>query len=642
MIQWHIVDSATYRAGTKIAGDLYFLKDTKEIYRGEDNFTESVVLYNGTLPTTYALNRLYIDSTTLAGSINDGTGWRSVIKPVEDTVDPASGNPVSAKAVAAYVAAEVAKVSTSGDVINALSWDSAEHILTYTKGDSTTSDITFDGLGVNLSYVSETGALQLLDASGNKIGDPINLPQEQFVTAGEYDAANKQIILYFDAEKTNSVTIDASALVDVYTGAETNGATVEVSAGNVISATIKISSESGNIITLKSDGIYVSAPDMSGYMTLVPEATEGNLVTLDANGQVVDSGVSIADLKTADAQIFQGATLDEAVASGTPKAGDFAVVSTPIGETDKVQKTAYYYDGTNWVAFDGNYSAANVYFPEDLTTTAAIGNITLTNGQATIKAAGKSLTEVWTSIFIKEKNPTSNTAPYVTLTANQCGKVYEVGETVTPTYTASFNAGKYQYGPATGITVESWSVADTNGGSSASNSGGFDTFEVGEDTNYTITATATHTEGATPVTNTGNDYAAAKFAAGTKSKTSGTITGYRKAFWGYSADLLGKADITSAIIRGLQNSSNDAVTTGSEFNVDFVAGSKSVIIAYPATVADMSLVIDTGAMNTPIQKAHDFTVDVEGANGYKAASYKVWIFNFADGASADNTYEVTI
>ena len=81
-------------------------------------------------------------------------------------------------------------------------------------------------------------------------------------------------------------------------------------------------------------------------------------------------------------------------------------------------------------------------------------------------------------------------------------------------------------------------------------------------------------------------------------------------------------------------------------DITFVAsnetGTKTVIIAYPATVADMSTVIDTGAMNTPIQKAHDFTVDVEGANGYAAASYKVWLYNFADGASADNTYEVTI
>lgn len=640
MIQWHIVDSATYRNGTPIAGHMYFISDTREIYRGEEPFTESVILYNGTLPTSYAINRLYVDSTTLAGYIHNGTEWKSVIKPIEDTVDSASGNPVSGKAVAAYVAAEISKISIDGTVVSSLSWDSAEHLLTVTNADASTEIITFDGLGVNLSYVASTGVLQLLDASGNKIGDEISLPKEQFVTAGEYDAENKQIILYFDAEKTNSVTIDATGLVDVYVGEETSSASVSVSSDNKITASVKISTESGNIIELKDDGLYVSAPNLDDYMVKVPDAVEGHLVTLDASGQVVDSGKSFDDLATAPT-VFQGATLDEAIASGTPKAGDFAVVSTPIGETGKVQKTAYHYDGTNWIAFDGNYSAENVYFPEDLTTTSAIGNITLTNGQATVAAAGKNLIDVWNTIFIKEKNPTSNTAPYVTLTANQ-NKAYEVGTTVTPTYTATFNAGKYQYGPATGITVESWSVTNSDGGSSTTNSGSFDAIEVGDDTNYTITATATHTEGATPVTNTGNDYAAAKFAAGTKSKTSAAITGFRKAFWGYSDSLLAQADITSAVIRDLQGSSDGAVAVGSTFDVDFVAGSKTVIIAYPATVADMSAVIDTGAMQTPIQKAHDFTVDVEGANGYAPASYKVWLYTFADGASADNTYAVTI
>nr|DAP41131.1 MAG TPA: hypothetical protein [Caudoviricetes sp.] len=55
---------------------------------------------------------------------------------------------------------------------------------------------------------------------------------------------------------------------------------------------------------------------------------------------------------------------------------------------------------------DGNYNAENVYFDEDLMTTSAIGNITLSNGQATIPAVGKNLKEVFQTIFVKESNPT--------------------------------------------------------------------------------------------------------------------------------------------------------------------------------------------------------------------------------------------
>jgi hypothetical protein len=56
--------------------------------------------------------------------------------------------------------------------------------------------------------------------------------------------------------------------------------------------------------------------------------------------------------------------------------------------------TSYVYSRGVWAAMDGNYSAENVYFDEDLVSTYAIGNITLTNGQGTVAAMGKNLKEV--------------------------------------------------------------------------------------------------------------------------------------------------------------------------------------------------------------------------------------------------------
>lgn len=43
----------------------------------------------------------------------------------------------------------------------------------------------------------------------------------------------------------------------------------------------------------------------------------------------------------------------------------------------KYSYTAYVYDGSVWAAMDGNYSAENVYFADDLTYTAAIGVLTV-------------------------------------------------------------------------------------------------------------------------------------------------------------------------------------------------------------------------------------------------------------------------
>lgn len=227
----------------------------------------------------------------------------------------------------------------------------------------------------------------------------------------------------------------------------------------------------------------------------------------------------------------------------TPKKDDIFVVKTLISG-DKYSYTAYVYNGSAWAAMDGNYNAESVYFDEDLLTTSAIGNITLTNGQATIPATGKNLKELFQTIYVQEKNPTI-TQPSVNLTFAQAG-AYEVGTSITPSYSASLNPGSYQYGPATGVTATAWAISDTASHSASTASGEFDPVVVADGTNYTITAQATHGAGATPKTNVGNDYASGAIQAGTKSKTSSAITGFRNSFYG---TVTNKDSVTSAVVR---------------------------------------------------------------------------------------------
>ena len=75
--------------------------------------------------------------------------------------------------------------------------------------------------------------------------------------------------------------------------------------------------------------------------------------------------------------------IERVLSGASPNKDDIFVVKTLISG-DKYSFTAYVYNGTAWAAMDGNYNAENVYFDEDLLTTSEIGNITLTNGQATI------------------------------------------------------------------------------------------------------------------------------------------------------------------------------------------------------------------------------------------------------------------
>ena len=327
-----------------------------------------------------------------------------------------------------------------------------------------------------------------------------------------------------------------------------------------------------------------------------------------------------------------------AVGDAVLQSGDIAIIKRVIA-SEKYEYTAYVYNGTVWCAMDGNYNAENVYFDKDLVTTSAIGNITLTNGQATIATAGKNLKQVFDTIFVKEKNP-SVTQPSVGVTLAGAG-AKEVGTKVTPSYTATFNAGKYEFGPATGCSITSWSVTDTNNAEPLNTAtGSFAEITVADDTNYKVTATGNFSEGAIPVTNVGNNYPAGKIVAGSKSETSSAITGYRNSFYG---TLTEKGEITSDVVRALIGKSNKAFTNGSEFNIPLPTDAVRVVFAYPATLRDVSSVKDANGLNAEIKSAFTKSVvSVEGANGFAGIDYKVYITDFAAPLEKSNSYKVTI
>ena len=632
MMNWHIVTSAEYAAGIKVDDDLYYLSDTQEVYRGTVSYTQSIAMYETTLPSNPALNRLYIEKTTLAGSIWNGSSWVEVVKPIASTVTN-SANPVSGAAVVAYVAAQLANLANSADTVKNVTYDDAEHILTVTKGDDSTTPIVLNGLGCSISFAENK--LQLLDASGNKIGAEINMDIERFVHSGEYDDESKCIILYFNAEKTDSVSIPVGDLVDEYTVEGTTSIDLQM-VSKKITAALKISADPGNAVEVRADGLYVPEVDTSEFMPKVVGATDGNIPILNADGELVDSGVSASGIGANT--LYQGDSIENAVGENTPKNGDVCIVTTVING-DKASKTAYYYDNSQWVAMDGNVNAENVFFSQDLVTTSAVGNITLTNGQATIPAAGKNLKQVFDTIFVQEKNPVT-TQPSVTVSCPQA-RAYEVGTTVTPSYTATLNPGSYSYDASTGVTATSWSVSDTDSHSSTANTGSFDGFVVGDSTNYRITATANYGDGIIPHTNTGNEYAAGQIKAGSKTGQSAAITGYRAGFYGTLTSKT--ASVDSALVRSLASKTTSAPAAGNKWNLSIPVGAMRIVFAYPASIRDVSSVIDVGGMNAEVKTAFTkYEVDVEGADGYTAASYKVYVMDRAEATTATNTYTITL
>ena len=340
------------------------------------------------------------------------------------------------------------------------------------------------------------------------------------------------------------------------------------------------------------------------------------------------------------------AALARVVGSTTLNKDDIGVVKHAIAG-NAMSYTAYVYNGSTWTAMDGNYDASNVYFATDLTATAPVGVVEIpASGSTTIAAAGKSLKDVLASILAKRVAPKA-TAPSASINFTNATKSLEVGTTVTPTYAATFNPGSYTYGPATGIEATAWSVSDGTTTLTTA-SGSFPELTIGDQTGspatISLTATATHTQGAVPVDNLGDEAPSVQIAAGSVSATTSTkLTCYRNFFYGGLPTSTVEAPLTSDLIRGLTKGGAYAGAKTLTVNAG-AQGAKRVVVAYPKSTARAGLkeVLLTSSMNADITDAYVAQeVNVEGANGYAAIPYTVYVYEPAELGS-DEVHQIKL
>lgn len=285
----------------------------------------------------------------------------------------------------------------------------------------------------------------------------------------------------------------------------------------------------------------------------------------------------------------------------------------------------------------GDITDENIILADDYTFTVPVGTVTIDGtGSTVVPAQGKTLKEFLGSLFAKAKDP-SITQPSVSISLTGAG-AKEVGTSFTPSYSVSFNAGSYQYGPATGITA-TYSVNDNDNPkhTSTAASGNFTvdekaySFTVGDSTNYKVSVIATHTEGAVPKNNLGSEVPGKKIASGTKSADSGAVTGYRNSFWGSVNSKDGTP--TSAVIRDLSGKKNGAINAGYTGDASEAVGAMRVIIAVPSP-RTITSIKDVNGLNAEAFSAFThITVNVEGVNGYEAKAYNVY---YKDNAAAND------
>ena len=294
---------------------LYFTSDTHKIYKGNVDFTASVIVA-ASKPESPVVGKVYVlaDTGTVEAYV-DGK-WNVISHSLVTSIsDAATDDTVaSAKSVYTFVTDEINKVAGSAGLVASIAnKEGTDATVTITKADKTTEDLTIKGVVTTPTWDAVERKLTLPVAGGSAV--EVNIGKDIFLdpsAENKYNTETKTIDLYLNdgttgadgqAKPSTKISIPASDLIDIYTGQETSSATVAVSEDNKITATVKLSADTKNALRVTEDST-VQGDD--GSSTTVKG---GLFLDLSAYAKSADVTVEINNAITA-AQATQKTTDD--------------------------------------------------------------------------------------------------------------------------------------------------------------------------------------------------------------------------------------------------------------------------------------------------------------------------------------------
>ena len=274
VLQFYFGTSTQFASATKNADALYFLTDTKQVYLGSDLYTGSTELVTE-FPASPSQGILYVNTTTKEAKMWNGTAW-VVVRPeiVSEIVESgASATPDTA----------IPNVGAIKDFVT-------EQIgASYEIRKQTTADSGF-------------AATYQLFKGDTAVGDKVQILKDQVVSGGETKIATQADVTaeiypgvqvgdpYIELTIANNdgtkLYIPVKSLVEYPTVDDTNSVDLSVDANHKITADVKISATTGNILSVENDGLLAEH--------YVGSVADTNSVDLDVTGKELTANVKVS------------------------------------------------------------------------------------------------------------------------------------------------------------------------------------------------------------------------------------------------------------------------------------------------------------------------------------------------------------
>ena len=326
-------------------------------------------------------------------------------------------------------------------------------------------------------------------------------------------------------------------------------------------------------------------------------------------------------------KFFHGAStgIESKIEDGTINESDMVITS----DTDEL----YYIDSTKTPHALGS-SKSTEEVEVNLGSGGSVGG--LTTGDTI--PAGTTLDELITMLTQKSV-PATYTQPGVTcrVSSGTAAGSYEVGTSITTTLQATFTQNDAGALTTLAINKSSESSPIISGATSPQTTDA-QTFTLGEET-VSFTATASYAAGPVKNDNLGQPSPEGQIQAGSKTSAAVSFVGKRNLFYGTGTGAT--PEMTSELVRGLANKKLGPAN-GTTFDINVAAGQQYVVIAYPATLRNLTKCFYVEQNTDLVENFALETKSVQGANGAAGADYKVYVYSMAIPAAAGMTLQVQI
>lgn len=404
-VKFIYTDAAKYGASAKDAGTLYFLSDTKQIFKGAERFSGLVCKEVTADPAlgSAEVNTLYINTTDGSVKIYNGTNLTTIVDGYVTSIsgDGSATDRVSSKAVVDYVKTKIKDLdvgqlnaqvtankkdiatlkgdaSTAGSVAKAVA--DAKTELTAEINKKATKATTLTGYGITDAYTKTQVDTAISTAKGEVVND---------LTAGNGititgTKANKTIAAKVDPAEGNALTVGEAGLKVTIPAAAEYSITKAADSGNYaavyhltkngteVGAAINIPKDmvvkSGSVVTnpagqakgtyielvlanATNDKIYIPVDQLIEYVTSGSAESDPIVVAVSSDHKVTatitDGSITKAKLATAvQTSLGRADSAVQSVSNGTED-GTIEVDGTPVIVAGL--KSAAYTESTDYI-----------------------------------------------------------------------------------------------------------------------------------------------------------------------------------------------------------------------------------------------------------------------------------------------------